>query len=61
MSIAGLYGYFSSIDRDGSGLLEKDEVECKFQKQACQVWNDSEKKVTIPGVILISSIIFFTV
>ena len=44
MSIAGLYGYFSSIDRDGSGLLEKDEVECKFQKQACQVWNDSEKK-----------------
>ena len=29
-SIAGLYGYFSSLDRDGSGFLEKDEVECKF-------------------------------
>ena len=29
-SIAGLYGYFSSLDRDGSGFLEKDEVECKW-------------------------------
>lgn len=29
MSVAGLYGYFSSIDRDGSGFLDRDEVECK--------------------------------
>ena len=27
--VTGLYTYFTQLDRDESGLLEKDEVECK--------------------------------
>ena len=28
--IFGLFTYFSQLDRDGSGYLEKDEIECKY-------------------------------
>ena len=30
--IFGLFTYFSQLDRDGSGYLEKDEIECKYFK-----------------------------
>ena len=55
-SIAGLYGYFSSLDRDGSGFLEKDEVECKFFfLELGPTQRESEKKVNDFKVILVLS------